>query len=108
MREITVPLAPTVDKKLTERRILHLCVSGVIVPAYVEGRGNSSVRWFNRQNLFDLAIALDLVEMGMASHMIKALLVHWRGWKDEYLSIQTRFGEIRFSSKLINNSIDLI
>ncbi len=55
--------------KVPQHRIIHLCETGVVKPV-VDAKGRGSVRRFRRDNLFVLALALRLQDMGLLTEQI--------------------------------------
>lgn len=54
-------------------RIIHLCETGLIIPA-VDAQGRGSVRRFSRDNTFRILVALELQEAGVQVPLIKPLM----------------------------------
>jgi hypothetical protein len=55
--------------KVPQHRLIHLCETGVVEPV-VDAKGRGSVRRFSRDNLFVLALALRLQDMGLMTEQM--------------------------------------
>ena len=55
--------------KVPQHRIIHLCETEVVKPV-VDAKGRGSVRRFSRDNLFVLAVALTLQDMGLLTEQM--------------------------------------
>ena len=55
--------------KVPQHRLIDLCETGVVEPV-VDAKGRGSVRRFSRDNLFVLALALRLQDMGLLTEQI--------------------------------------
>jgi DNA-binding transcriptional MerR regulator len=79
-------------------RIIHLCETGVVCPT-VDAAGRGSVRRFNREDVFRVALALHLQDAGIQVPLIKPLMAKL----DDFMAIR----EIRDMRKRIED-LDLV
>ena len=108
-RPVSAQINPTVRPAIVAKNIFLFIREGIIEP---KKEGDNI--FFTRQNLRDLAVALDLYRLGLNIDSVKDMVIYFRfWWRPEFAHIEVlehhlHFARLKFNKVAIENAINCI